>query len=161
MIDGLSHLLTMRRAGQRPRSLMLSVECPFVNPVYAREFEEMELTVHGSVATDDFRAFKGLVVTLYVGTWNQLAADTLEKLQKYADEIVVLCADFGEDLGYFWTLEHGAIDFDDYKWVKQYHAARCSVCRTKAETDQRLKLEAEALMHVPHMEASYGATAAR
>ena len=159
MIDGLSHLLTMRRAGLVPKSIMLSVECPFRKPIYARDFEEMELTVHGSVATDDFRAFKGLVVSLYVGTWNQLATDTLEKLKQYAKEILVLCADFDDDLGYFWTLELGAIDFDDYKWVMQYHSARCSVCRTKQETDERLKLEREALQHIPDMEARYGASA--
>lgn len=156
MIDGLSHLLTMRKAGLRPQSLMLSIDCPFRKPTYKRDFEAMELTVHDSVSLDDFRAFVGLPVTLYAPVWNQLASDTLEKLKKYASEITVLCADFGDEIGYFWRPETGVIELDDYRWVKQYHSARVTSCFTKEEHKKRVALEEEAKANLPGLEEKYG-----
>lgn len=156
MIAGLSHLLTMRRQGLRPRSVMLSVDCPFIAPVYGRDFEDMELTVHESVANDDFRAFVGLEVMLYVVAWSQLASDTLEKLQAYAKEITILCAEYGEDVGYFWRPETGAIDFDDYPWVRDFHDARKTVCRNKQEQQARLERERVAASKVVNLGERYG-----
>lgn len=110
MIDGIGHLLTLRRSGLRPRSLWLSIGGTYRRPKYAQEQGMMELCVHDSVATDDFRAFKGLRVTFFTPEWSQLAADALERLQQYADEVTVLVASYGEDIGYFWSAQHGATD---------------------------------------------------
>lgn len=118
MIDGLHHLMTLRKAGLRPRSLIVSIECPYKRPKYINDFEDMELTVHESVAHDDFRAFKDMQLTLYAGAWNQLAADVLEKLKGYAEEITVLCADYGNDIGYFWHREYGVKDYGDKEYKK-------------------------------------------
>ena len=155
MIDGLSHLMTIRRSGHRPHAVMLTIDGPYIKPKYANELHALELVAHESVANDDFRPFKGLTVTLYAGTWSQLADDTLEKLKQYADEIAVLCADYGDDIGYFWTKECGAIDFDDYRWVRQFHKARVTGCSNKTETDARCALEKEALEHIPDMMKRY------
>ena len=148
MIDGLSHLMTMRRGGMTPASVWLSVDGKFRPPL---DNTQIELAAFGSVQLDDFRVFKGLDVTLFAPEWNQTAEDSLNKLKEYASAITVLCAAYGEDIGYFWTLELGNIEFDDYRWVKQYHAARCSVCRTNAETAERVRLENEAIAHVPSL----------
>ena len=141
----------MRKAGLRPDSVMLSIDCPYRKPVYQKDFQCMELTVHGSVVRDDFRSFKGLDVIFYVPEWNQLAADALEKLKLYANEITVLCAEYGQDIGYFWSSEFGAFDFDEYPWVLKFHNARRSVCRTKQQTQERLSIEAECIKHVPQL----------
>ena len=150
MIDGLSHLVTMRRGGMTPKNVWLSIGGNYRPPI---DNTQIELVAYGSVIRDDFRAFKGLDVTFYAGEWSEIAEESLAKLKEYAAEITILCADYGADIGYFWTMELGNIELDDYKWIKQYHEARCSVCRTHSETVERLRLEDEAVKHVPRLRA--------
>jgi len=150
MIDGLSHLVTMRRGGMTPATVWLSIGGQYRPPV---DNSQIELVAHGTVIRDDFRAFKGLDVTLFSPEWNDIAEESLSRLKEHAAAVTILCAAYKEDIGYFWTMEHGNIELDDYKWVKQYHEARCTVCRTHAETAERIRLENEAIAHVPSLGA--------
>lgn len=113
MLYGLIPLLTLRKKGLRPSSVWLSIGVPYVPPRYEQDFERMELCVSGSVTGDDFRVFKGLKVTLFAADWTALTAATLEKLKLYADEITVLIASFGEDIGFAWSAHSGQVNFGE------------------------------------------------
>lgn len=153
MIDGLTHLTVMRRGGITPPNVWLTLYGEYKKPIKP---DSIELVVIGDVSTDDFRPFKGLDVTFCVDKWTAQAEQCLDKLKEHAYEISVLVAEYGDTIGYFWSAEHGNIELDDYKWVKQFHDARKSLCRTEKETAERLRLEAEAISHVPSLGVNYG-----
>ena len=156
MIDGLSHLMTIRRSGHRPHSVMLTIDGPYIKPKYQNELQAMELVAYDSVARDDFRAFQSLSVTLYAGTWSKLAADAFEKLKGHAIEIYALCPEYGEDIGFVWSRKYGLVDFNDYRWIIQFHKARNSICRSNEEVKERVRLENEALKNLPDLESYRG-----
>lgn len=149
MIQGLSHLATIRRSGNRPKSVMLTIDGQYFRPKFEQDFRHMELVVHDSVAFDDFRPFVGLTVTLCVGKWTPLATAAFEKLKEYAPCINVLCAEYGEDIGFIWTKKYGAVDFNDFRWLIQFHEAKNTICRTDKEVAERLRLEREAIENFP------------
>ena len=152
MIEGLSHLLTIRRNGNRPHSVMLTIDGQYRAPKYENDFKPMELVLHEPVTGDDFRAFKGLDVILCLGKWSKTATDALQKLKQYAGKVSVLSTDYGDDIGFVWTPAYGDVDFKDFKWVCQFNDAKNSICRTDKEVKERLRLEAEAKQHLPNVE---------
>ena len=151
MIDGLSHLITLRKQGLRPVSVWLSIGVPYRKPKYSGDYVSMELVAHDCVKRDDFRAFKNLNVLFYVPKWNPLATECFERLKLHANEITMLSPEYGEDIGFLWSREYGQMDMGVIGWIEQYHNARKMLCTTDSETDKRLALEAEALSHVPNI----------
>lgn len=55
----------------------------------------------------DIRYFKGMAVFVYAEKYSDWLLDTLERLKKTADFILVGLSDFGDDLGWKWTRELG------------------------------------------------------
>lgn len=161
MVDGLSHLLTLRKQGLRPASVWLSIDVPYRKPKFAQDYQPFEMVAHGSVLKDDFRAFKGLQVTFYAPKWTDLASECMNKLMDYADEITVLCCDYGLDIGYFWSREYGAMDFGIIGWIEKFHEARTRLCRTDAEVAERVRIENECLAKVPNLRDYRGDTTQR
>ncbi len=149
MIHGLSHLIELRKAGKRPNSVWVNVGIPYRKPVYDIDFYDMELVAEGSLTTDDFRPFVNLEVTLYSPEDCPTFAQLIEKMKGYASRLLVLCGEYGTDLGYEWHPKWGAHDFGEIRWAEQFEAARTSVCRTQEETENRLRLEREALENAP------------
>jgi hypothetical protein len=149
VIYGIQTLIAMRKAGKRPNSLWVNVGIPYRKPVYAGDFADMELVAVGSLATDDFRAFIGLDVTLYSPEDCKTFLDLIEKMKGYASRLLVLCGEYGIDLGYEWHPLWGQHDIGEIRWAEQFEYARTSICRTKKETDERIRLENEALEKAP------------
>ena len=149
MIHGLPNLLTLRKEGKRPRSTWVSVGIPYRKPVYSADFLILELVAEGSLTMDDFRPFVGLEVTLYSPEDCKTFAQLIEKMKAYASRMMVLCGEYGTDLGYEWHPKWGQHDLGDLRWAEQFEDARKRVCRTKKETEERLRLEQEALDHAP------------
>jgi len=149
VIHGLSHLLALRKAGKRPTSTWVNVGIPYRKPVYDSDFAVMELVAEGSLTTDDFRPFVNLEVTLYSPEDCKTFAQLIEKMKGYASRLLVLCGEYGTDLGYEWHPQWGQHDLGELRWAEQFDAARKSVCRTQQETEERLRLEREALKNAP------------
>jgi hypothetical protein len=155
MIDGLSHLKTLRSQKIVPRTVTLSVDCKFTPPKYEHEFAHMELTVCAPVERDDFRVFVGLHVTLFCKDYDQFAAKVFDRLKQHAAEITVLVAKWGEDIGFFWSAEYGQMELCEIGWLEQYFAAKGMVCRNQKEVEQRIRLETEALSHLNRKPLDY------
>ena len=149
MIHGLSHLLTLRKEGKRPMSTWVSVGIPYRKPVYSADFSILELVAEGSLTTDDFRPFVGLEVTLYSPEDCKTFTQLIEKMKAYATRMMVLCGEYGTDLGYEWHAKWGQHDLGELRWAEQFENARTSVCRTQEQNNERLRLESEALNHAP------------
>jgi predicted nucleotidyltransferase len=148
MIDGLSHLIALRKEKLRPVSLMLSVDIPYKPVKYEYQLRYMELVAIGSVARDDFRPFVDLNVLLYVPKWNSLSADCFEKLKEHAAEITLLSPQYGPDIGFLWSRQYGMLDMGMIGWLEQFYEAKGRVCRTDEETKERIRLEQEAMSHL-------------
>ena len=144
MIKGLDVLTRLRLSGRVPSKVMISIGDDYQGMSVKGLIEVVAV---GDVKSDDFRPFDDLDVMLFAPQWTQTAEDTLAKLKEHASEIAVLVAEYGTDIGYFWTREHGNVDLDDYRWVKQYNDARKMVCRTPGETAERVRLESEAIQN--------------
>lgn len=145
MIDGLSHLLTLRKQNLVPASVWLSIGVPYKKPKYTQDYKPFELVAHGSVAKDDFRPFVGLNVHFYTPVWNGLAAECYGKLKTVCNEITVLCGEYAEDIGFLWSKQYGQMDFGVVGWLEQFYNAKHTLCRTDKEVQERLRLENEAL----------------
>ena len=145
MIDGLSHLMTLRKSGLTPKSTWLCVGTEYVKPRYENDYRILELVAHGSVKLDDFRAFKGLSVTLYVTDWGELATECLDKLKTVCNEVSVLCVEYGDDIGFLWSKEYGQLELGELGWITSYFDAVKRVCRTEAEVAQRIADENAAI----------------
>jgi len=149
MIHGLPILLNLRQQGYKPNAVWLSTGVPYLPPKFKEEFELLQLVASGSVTTDDFRAFKGLRVTMFVPNWTDLAADCFEKLKLHAAEITCLCLEYGEDIGFMWSKKYGTLDLGLIGWLEKYDDARKRLCHTDAETKKRVADEQEAISHLP------------
>ena len=149
MIHGLSHLVALRKDCKRPRSIWVNVGVTYRKPVYDIDFLDIELVAEGSLSTDDFRPFFGLDVTLYSPEDCKTFLQLIEKMKGYASRLLVLCGEYGDDVGYEWHPEWGQHDLGEIRWAEQFENARKRVCRTQKETDERLRLEQEALEHAP------------
>lgn len=155
MIDGLSHLVTLRKQKLRPSSLMLSADVTYVPMKFEHQYHHMELVASGSVARDDFRPFVGLQVLLYAPTWNDLANACFEKLKEHCEEITILSPHYGNDIGFVWSREYGLLDMGVIGWLEQFYEAKGRVCRTDKETAERVRLENEAIAHLDHHPSKY------
>lgn len=155
MIDGLSHLISLRKQNLRPVSVMLSIDVPYVPIKYEHELRCMELVAHGSVAKDDFRAFRNLSVLFYVPKWNDLAADCFEKIKQECEEITLLSPEYGQDIGFVWSRQYGMLDIGTIGWLEQYYEAKGRVCRSSEETEERIRLENESLAHLDNHPSEY------
>lgn len=155
MIHGLRHLINLRRRGQRPAFLEVDVDCPFLEPTYAADFENMVLVAEGDLLLDDFRPFVGLDVVVFAPQTSKTFSYLIERMQEYAATMRVFCCEYGLDLGWEWSKKWGQCEIGETYWAEQWDAARTMVCRTKQETEERLRLEREALAHCPWITERY------
>lgn len=155
MIDGLSHLKTLRSQKIVPPRIAVCIDGKFREPKYEQDYCPMELTVCAPIERDDFRPFVGLDLSLYCGDYDQFANRVFEKLAEHANEITVLIASWGTDIGFLWHKQYGKMDMCEIGWLEQYHEARTRVCRNDKETAERVRLENEAKAHLSRNPEDY------
>ncbi len=155
MILGASHLLALRKQRLVPRAVMVSVGVPYRPPKYENDHKYMELVVDGPIDRDDFRIFVGLRVSLFCPEYDAFAHEVLEKLKEQCEEITILVAGWGEDIGFLWSKRYGQLDMGVVGWLDQYYEAKGRVCRTPAEVQERVRLESEALSHLEKHPSEY------
>lgn len=149
MIHGLRHLVAIRKQGLRPEFVEVDVDCEYLSPKYSNEFALLVLVAEGDLSADDFRPFVGLHVVIYSPKATKTFNDLLDRIKEHAASLMIFCGDYSTDLGWEWSRKWGDCEIGETRWAEQFDAARTSVCRTKAETEERLRLEAEALAHCP------------
>ncbi len=149
MIHGIQHLVAVRKSGRRPVFLEVDVDCAYFEPRYANEFARMVLLASGDLRLDDFRPFVGLDVMIYAPKATKTYIDLIDRMKEYANAITVFCGEYGSDLGWEWSKKWDTCELGETRWAEQWDRARTTICKTKQETDERIRLEAEALAHCP------------
>jgi hypothetical protein len=149
MIHGIQHLIALRKSGRRPVFLEVDVDCPYFEPRYANEFARLVLVASGDLRLDDFRPFVGLDVMIYAPKANPTYTDLIDRMKEYADRLTIFCGEYGTDLGWEWSKKWGDCELGETRWAEQWDRARTTIANTKAETDERIRLEVEALAHCP------------
>lgn len=161
MIHGLHHLIALRKSGRRPVFLEVDVDCAYLEPRYANEFARLVLVAEGNLTLDDFRPFIGLDVMIYAPKATKTYTDLIDRMKLFAERLTIFCGEYGDDLGFEWSKRWGDCELGETRWADQWDTARRASCKTKAETDERLRLESEALAHCPWITERYlGKTAA-
>lgn len=149
MIHGLKQLIELRKRGKRPVYLELDIDCEHLPIIYSADFAYMVLATSGNVNTDDFRPFVGLDVFVYSPKATSRYTDAIDRLKQHAERLTVFCGDYGLDLGFEWSKKWGVCELGETYWADRWDNARKTLCRTKAEVDERMRVEAEALAHCP------------
>jgi len=156
MIHGIRHLIALRKSGRRPVFLEVDVDCHYLEPRYANEFARMVLVAEGDLSLDDFRPFVGLEVMIFGHKSTKTYTDLIDRMKEYASALTVFCGEYGDDLGWEWSRKWGTCELGETRWAEQWDKARTTLCKTQAETDERLRLEAEALAHCPWITERHG-----
>lgn len=161
MIHGIQHLIAMRKSGRRPIYLRVNVDCDYLGTKYENELAYLVLMAEGDLRLDDFRPFVGLDVVVYAPTATKTYTDLIDRLKQYAHALTVFCGEYGEDLGFEWSKKWGACEFGETQWAEQWDRARTTSASNKRETDERVRLENEAIAHCPWIKERFlnGATA--
>lgn len=156
MIHGIRHLIALRKSGRRPVFIEVDVGCEYTEPRYANEFMRLVLVAEGDLTLDDFRPFVGLDVMLFAPKSNKTFADLIDRMKQYAARLTVFCGEYGEDLGWEWSKAWGDCELGETRWAEQWDLARTTICKTESETNERIRLEAEAIAHCPWITERFG-----
>lgn len=116
MIAGLEPLLKMRRTGRKPAGLVFLNVCP-QEPRGCRDWHrwgdtaarpELWIKPGTHPALLDLGALVGLHVLMHADHWTEWLAGVWDALiEQQPVSAMLAVADFGDDVGYVWTPEHG------------------------------------------------------
>ncbi|MCX7161490.1 MAG: hypothetical protein NT083_00320 [Rhodocyclales bacterium] len=154
-------MIAMRKAGQRPAGFVFVSYGDFREPDWwrwANTCNQPELLIcpEDPIERLDLRCAVDLSLILFFYEWSEPAGRLFDRLTEYAQEIAVESPDFGTDIGWWWTRETGRIEFNDLPWVLKFHEARKTGCYTKAQLDDRIRIENECVKHVPSLRGNHG-----
>ncbi len=115
---GAAPLIGMRLAGQRPACSVFVCFGDLPEPDwwrYSNTIDRPELLVLPSDPIErlDLRCLLELDVILIAAEWSEHLSRLYERLQDYAEEITVMAAAFGDDIGWHWLKQCGRIEFGE------------------------------------------------
>lgn len=100
---GIHILEGIRNQGYRPKTVTVNF-FPCYIPKYPEEFQHIQLE-YGPCK--DLRPFVRCDVHLHAAKYSKEMGELYERMKDYADTITVLVAEFGDDLGWWWSKETG------------------------------------------------------
>ena len=100
---GLDLLTRIRKSGYKPKTVTVNF-FPCYVAKYPEEFQHLQLE-YGPCK--DLRPFVRCDVHLHANKYSKEVGELYERLKEYADTITVLVAEFGDDLGWWWSKETG------------------------------------------------------
>jgi hypothetical protein len=92
----------------------------------------------------DIRCIIGLSVVLFFVQWDARVSRLYDRVQEYAEEIVVMSPCFESDIGWFWVRGIGHIEFGERWILTEYRKAQADCISAGVKGDQIAYAKAQA-----------------
>lgn len=138
---GAEELIKMRLSGSRPVLPITILVGEYKDPSWWRYTNtaglvEILVRPEDNIERLDFRCLTSLSTIMILFEYGKRDIRLYERIQKYADEILVLCPEFDVDLGWRWIKKYGRLEINDSKHIDEYRAAEIERGKAAHRNDQ-------------------------